>query len=194
MGHTRSHDCVATEMLLKYIFLLWSCWYHFQFQSCWGDCTMFEDVMVVGSHWPQFGDVCIAVVYMAGGYAKSSIWLPHITQPGASGYGCTEARSDRNGSRRCFLMKLGSTSAVMMAPAVGLSGGEESVMLPTASNPWSHTREVASWCGEEFPAMVKQTWSSLTETLMPDVTLTRWWIPSLCLSHNESVLALYCKW
>ena len=67
------------------------------------------------------------------------------------------------------------------------------VMLPTASNLWPYTREVASWCGEEFLAMEKQTWSSLTETWMPDGTFTRSWILSLYLSHNELVLALYCN-
>ena len=80
-----------------------------------------------------------------------------------------------------------------MAAAVGFSGGEESVMVPNASNLWSHTREVASWYGEEFPAMEKQTWLSLTETWMPDGTLTRSWTLSLYLSHNESVLVLYCN-
>ena len=57
----------------------------FQFQSCKGDCTVFEDAKVVGSHWPQFVDVYTAVVCMAGGHAKSSSWLPPLKQPGASG-------------------------------------------------------------------------------------------------------------
>ena len=73
-----------------------------------------------------------------------------------------------------------------MAAVVGFSADEDSVILQTASNPWSHTREVASWCGEEFPAWKNRPghhwWKIECQTI-------RWRGPGSChyLSHVQRI-------